>query len=142
MKNLLFFLFSIIPLCSAGDISLGNYRELTVRRSGHFNTFEQDKERDDRFCVIDIKNEIVWGYELWPLVIDPSILTFKEVDKNGTIFLGHEEELRIACPGTNNTITILGSSDVIVKCENGEIFKHGGEFFSFYSLGCRWVNYN
>lgn len=136
MKHFFLLLFSIIPFCNASDISVG----FTGRKSGHFNTLEQDKETDDRFCVIDIKNQIFWGYELWPLVLDPLNLAFKEVNIDGNILIGHDEELRIACTGYDNTITELGSSDVKVKCEDGEIFKYGRWIGSFYSLGCSWVN--
>lgn len=132
MKHSLLLLFSIIQLCSASSIAsafgaaLGNI--------------------DLKFCVINIKTKISGGgdYERWPLVIDPSNVTFKEVNKYGNIFIGQDEEIRIACPGTNNKITVLGRSDVKVKCENGEIFKYEGWTGwrgSFYSLGCNSVNY-
>lgn len=122
MKHLLFLLFSIIPLCAVrGGKSL--------------------KRAIDERCRINIQTKISGGYELWPLVLDPLNLKFKEVNNDGTILLGYDEEIRIACPGYDNTITELGSSDVKVKCEDGEIFKHGGKLFSFYSLGCSRVNY-
>lgn len=78
---------------------------------------------------------------MWPLVLDPWSLTFKEVYGNGDIDLEPGEMLRVSCPGANNIVTALGTSDANVECHAGAIFKYAERHFSFYEFGCRSVNY-
>lgn len=79
------------------------------------------------------------SYKKWPLVLD-ELMRFKDVAVNGDIKVESGEYLRIACPGTNNVINVLGVSDALVACSGGEIFNFGQTPFSFYKFACKNVS--